>query len=125
MHICASVCVIHESACVVYVSSMRDYARDTRRPSVLMRQNWFKTAHAHVRLLKPHLYITHEQRTYHVHSIDVCEACVFGRALSVIHASGVRRVFVEYYTVFSRMRRRARYVSVSSVIVNDTCAVHA
>ena len=44
---------------------MRDYARDTRQPSVLMRQNWFKTAHAHVRLLKPHLHITIEQRTYH------------------------------------------------------------
>jgi hypothetical protein len=28
-HNCASVCVIHESACVVYAWSMRDYARDT------------------------------------------------------------------------------------------------
>jgi len=35
--------------------------------------------------------------TAHVslHSTDVCEACVFGCALSVSHASGVRRVFVE------------------------------
>ena len=38
-HNCASVCVIHESACVVYASSMRDFARDTRRPSMLMRRN--------------------------------------------------------------------------------------
>jgi len=52
-HNCASVCVIHESACVVYASacvvyasacvvyasSMRYNARDTRRPSVLMRRN--------------------------------------------------------------------------------------
>jgi len=60
------VCVTHESACVVYASSFRDYARDTRRPSVLMRRNWFETAHVHVRPLKPHLYITHERRTYHV-----------------------------------------------------------
>jgi hypothetical protein len=51
-HNCASMCVIHESACVVYASSMRDYARDTRRPSVLMRRNWFETAR-----------ITHKSRT--------------------------------------------------------------
>ena len=69
-HNCASVCVIHESACVVYASSMRDYARDTRRPSVLMRRNWFETAHVHVRPLTPHVHITHEPRTYHVHSTD-------------------------------------------------------
>lgn len=70
-HNCASVCVIHESACVVYASSMRDYARDTRRPSVLMRRNWFETAHVHVRPLTPHVHITHEPRTYHVHSTDI------------------------------------------------------
>jgi len=52
------VCVIHGSACVVYASSMRDYARDTRRPSVLMRRNWFKTAYVHVRPLTPPLHIT-------------------------------------------------------------------
>jgi hypothetical protein len=56
---------------------------------------------------------------------NVREACVFGHAPSVIHASGVRRLFVEYCTVFARMRRRARYVSDSSVIVSDTCAVHS
>ena len=44
---------------------------------------------------------------------------------AVIHSSGVRRKFVEYCTVFARMRRRDRYFSGSSVIVNDTCAVHA
>jgi len=59
--------VIHESACVVNASSMRDYARDTRRPSVLMRRNRFETAHVHVRPLTPHLYITHEPRAYHVY----------------------------------------------------------
>ena len=48
---------------------------------------------------------------------------VFGRA-SVIHASGVRRMFVEYCTVFA-LCVDARYVSDSSVIVSDTCAVHA
>jgi len=36
-HNCASVYSILESACVIYASSMRDYARDTRRSSVLMR----------------------------------------------------------------------------------------
>ena len=60
-------CVIYESAGVVYVSSMRDYARDTRRPSVLMRRNWFETAHVHFRSLTPHLHITHEPCTYHVY----------------------------------------------------------
>jgi hypothetical protein len=91
----------------------------------------FETAHVHVRPLKPHVHITHEPRTYYVHSTDnhlqnwnVREACVFWRAPSVIHASGVHRMFVEYCTVFARMRRRARYVSDSSVIVSDTCAVH-
>jgi len=66
-HCSASVCAIHESASVVYASSMRDYAWDTRRPSVLVRRNWFETAHVHVRPLTPHLYITHEPRTYHVY----------------------------------------------------------
>ena len=70
-HNCASVCVIHASPCVVYASSMRDYARDTRRPSVLMRRNWFETAHVHVRPLTPHVHITYELRTYHVHSTDI------------------------------------------------------
>jgi hypothetical protein len=64
------VCVIHESACVVNPSSMRDYARDTRRPSVLMRRNWFETAHVHVRPLTPHVHIAHEPCMYHVHSTD-------------------------------------------------------
>ena len=50
-------------SCVSYASSMRDYAQDTSRLSVLMRRNWLETAHVHVRLLTPHLYITHEQRT--------------------------------------------------------------
>ena len=56
---------------------------------------------------------------------NVREAYVFGRAPSVIHASGVRRLFVEYCIVFARMHRRAQYVSDSSVIVSDMCAVHA
>jgi len=50
---------------------MRDHARDTRRPSKLMRRNWFETAHVHVRPLTPHSLITHERRTYHVHSTDI------------------------------------------------------
>jgi len=45
---------------------------------------------------------------------------VFGRAPSVIHASGMRQMFVEYYTVFARMRRRARYVSNS---VRGSCVI--
>jgi len=65
--ICTSVCVIHESACVVCASSKRDYVRDTRRPSVFMRRNWFEAAHVHARPLTPHFHITHEPRTYHVH----------------------------------------------------------
>ena len=62
------VCVIYESACLVYASSICDYARDTRRPSVLIRQTWFKTAHV--------------SRLFHWHS----QACMFGRPLSVIQA---------------------------------------
>jgi hypothetical protein len=37
----------------------------------------------------------------------------------------MRQIFVEYCTVFARMRRHAQYVSDSSVVVSDTCAVHA
>ena len=127
----ASVCAIPELACVVYVSSMLDYARDTRRPSVLMRQNWFETAHVHTR---SHLHITHEPRTYNVSRLsrnesactwNVRETCVFWRAPSVIHVLGVHEMFVEYCAVFARMRRHARYFSDSSVIVNYMCAVHA
>jgi len=55
--------------------------------------------------------------------VEIRELCVFGRAQSVIHASGVRRMFMEYCTILPRVRRRARYFSDSSVIVNDTCAV--
>jgi hypothetical protein len=69
-HNCASMCVIHRVMCVVYASSMRDYVRDTRRPSVLMRRNWFETAHVHVRPLTPHVHITYEPRMYNVHSTD-------------------------------------------------------
>jgi len=56
---------------------------------------------------------------------NIREACVFGRAPPMIHAKGVRLIFVEYCTVFARMRQRVRYFSDSSVIVNDTCVVHA
>ena len=70
-HNCASVCIIHVSACIVYASSMRDYVRDTRRSSVLMRRNWLESVHVHVRPLTPQFYITQEQRTYHVHSTDI------------------------------------------------------
>jgi hypothetical protein len=66
---CVSLCIIHESVSVVYASSMPDYARDTCRPSVLMHQNWFETAHVHP--LMPHVHITHEPCTYHVHSTDM------------------------------------------------------
>ena len=100
-HNCASVCVIHESACVVYASSVRDYASAISAYASELVRN-------HARPLTPHLHITHEPRTYHVHSTDnvdsesacswnVHEACVFGRAPSVIHVSGVRRMFVEYF----------------------------
>jgi len=125
----AQLCVIHETACVVYASSMRDYARDTRRLSVLMRQNWFETAHVYLHPLTTHLRITFiaEQSAC---TWNVREACVFGRAPSVIHASGVRRMFVEYCTVFARCvdvrdisvirqllkKIRARFMRDSSVI---------
>jgi len=70
-HNCASVCVIHVSACIVYASSMRDYVRDTRWSSVLMRRNWLETVHVHVCPLTPHLHNRNEQRTYHAHSTDI------------------------------------------------------
>ena len=65
--------------------------------------------------------ITHEPRTYHVYR----ETKVLVRGTFAIHASDMRRMLVEYCTVFARMRRRARYFSDSSVIVNYTCSVHA
>ena len=77
------VCVIHKSACVVYASSMHDYARDTRRPSVLMRLNWIETAHVHVRPLTPHLHITHEQRTYHARKERKCMYVELSRSVLV------------------------------------------
>jgi hypothetical protein len=118
-----SECVIRESAYVVYASSIRDYARDTRWPSVLMRLNWFETAHVHVHPLTPHVHITHEPRTYHVHSTDMRRTKVLVRwtfakraCLDALRQWFMLRMFVEYCTVFARMRRRARYVSDSSVI---------
>jgi hypothetical protein len=125
-HNCASLCVIHESACVVYASSMRDYARYMRRPSVLMRWNWFESAHVHVRPLTPHFHITHELRTYHVHSNDnhlqsvKCSRSVRVWTHSVSNscvgrASDVRGILHR----IACMRRCARYVSDSSVIVSE------
>ena len=50
-----------------------------------------------------HAWTAHISRSFHWHPRNesactwyVHEACVFGRAPSVIHASGVRRMFVEY-----------------------------
>jgi hypothetical protein len=133
-HNCASVCVIHESACVVYASSMREYAWYKRRPSVLMSELVRNRALPRPSTDAPRSYHAWTARSFHRHPLtityklactwNVREACLFGRAPSVIHASGVRRTFVECCTVFARMRRRARYVSDSSVIVSDTCAVH-
>ena len=62
-------CAIHESACIVYASSMHDYAGDMRRLSVIMHQYWFETTHVQVRTcsLTPHLHIKHEPGTHHVH----------------------------------------------------------
>ena len=56
-HNCAFVRVIHESACVVYASVVIAYASELVRNRALP--------------LTPYLYITHEQRTYHVHSTDI------------------------------------------------------
>jgi len=99
----------------------------TMRRTCVGRQ-WVRvgTGHVHIRPLTPHLHITHEQHTFiPMTSTDVPEACMFGSASSVIHASGLLRMLVEYYTVFACMLRRLRYVSDSSVIVNETCMVHA
>ena len=70
-HCSASVCAIHESASVVYASSMRDYARNTRRSSVLMRQNWFKTAHVHA------YHTSYDARTAHVSRSSRNDACTW------------------------------------------------
>ena len=112
------------SLCIVYASSMQNYARDTCRGSVIMRRNWFETAYVHVRPLTPHLHITHEPRMYQVHrGTKVLVHGTFAK-----HAFWMRFVRdnvsgVEYCTVFAHMRRRARYFSDSSVVVNDTCMV--
>jgi len=92
------VCVIHESVCVVDALSMRDYARDTRWPSVLMCRNWFDTAHVHVRPLKPHLHITHKQRTYHIHhgtKMLVCGTFAKRACLDALLQWFMRRACVE------------------------------
>jgi hypothetical protein len=100
------------------------YARDTRWPSMLMRWNWFETTHVHIRPLTPHVHITHELPTYHVHSTDnhlqnmersrsmrvwmrsvsdSCVGCSWNTALHLLVCVDVRDI---------------------SVIVSDTCAVH-
>jgi hypothetical protein len=131
-HNCASVCVIHESVCVAYASSMCDYARDTRWPSVLMCRNWFETTHVHVRPLTPHVHITHEPRMYHVHSTDIhWQSLTFAKRAWL---DMLRQWFMRWVCVgclwntapyIVRMHWRARYVSDSLVIVSDTCAIHA
>jgi hypothetical protein len=84
--------------------------------------------------LTPHVHITHEPCTYHIHSTDnhrtkVIASGTFAQraCLDALRQWIMRRMFVEYCTIFGRMRRCARYVSDSSVInfVTDTCAVHA
>jgi hypothetical protein len=128
----ASVCVIHESACVVYVSSMRDYARETRRPSVLMRRNWFETAHVHVRPLTPLVHITHEPRTYRVHSTDNHLQNLLVRGTFAKRASldallqwFLRRACVGYSWNTAPYLLVCVDVRDMSVIVSNTCAVHA
>ena len=105
-----------------FASSMRGYARDMCRPSVLMHRNWFETAHVPCTSTDaPSSYyaltahVSRSSRNESACTWNVREACVFGRAPSVIHASGVRRMLVEYCTVFACMRQRARYFSDSSV----------
>ena len=79
----------------------------------------------------PLLYYTwtaHILRSFHWHPLTITyktHECVFGRALSVIHASGVRWMFVEYYTVFARMRRRACQWFVSDCLwyVRGLCVI--
>jgi len=75
-----------------------DYARDTRRLSVLMRRNLFETAHVHVRPLTPHLHITHEPCTYHVHrGTKVLERGTFAKraCLNALRQWFMRRACVE------------------------------
>jgi len=104
---CASMCVIYESACVL--SRLREYARDTRRPSVLMRRNLFETAHVHVRPLTPQFHITHEQRRYHVHLTDIhwpsltqlkcaiCQWFVSRILIDIIQMNHIDYVLCDYY----------------------------
>jgi len=106
------------------------------RPSVLMHRNWFETAHVPCTSTDaPSSYyaltahVSRSSRNESACTWNVREACVFGRAPSVIHASGVRRMLVEYCTVFACMRQRARYFSDSSVnckwYVRGSCVIHA
>jgi len=74
------------------------------------------------RPLTPHLCITHEQRTYHVHSTDIRKACTCVDALSqwFMHWACVKCSWNTrpYLLVCVDMRDMP-------VIVNHTCAVHA
>jgi len=72
-----------------------------------------------------HPWIAHVSQNESACTWNVHEVCVFWCAPSVIHAMGVHQMFMEYCTVFAHMSLRARYFSDLSVIVNDTCAVHA
>ena len=131
----ASVCVIHESAYVVITLSTRDYARDRRRPLVLMRRNWFETAHIHVRPLTPHFQITPEPRSYHVHrgtkalvrgnsrsmrvwTRSVIDSCI-GRASNVHGILHHITLYASTCTIFQW------FVSDCKWYVRDSCVVNA
>jgi len=84
-----SLCVEYAWLYAGHASAVSAYASELVRSCAL-----------HVRPLTLHLHITHNQRTYHVHSTDI-------------------------HWLLLTKRRRARYISDSSVVVNDTCALYA
>jgi len=56
---------------------------------------------------------------------NVREACVFGRAPSVIYASGVCRMFVEYCSYASTCAIFQWFVSDCELYVHGSCVIHA
>jgi len=125
-------CVIYESAGVVYVSSMRDYARDTRRPSVLMRRNWrtFTSVHwrptfisrmnrAHITFIAKRMCLYVERtRSLHVWTRSVSDSCVW-------RASNVREIMHRICSYASTCAIFQWFVSDWKWYRRRSCVIHA
>jgi len=104
-----SLCVEYVWLCAGHASAVSAYASDLVRNSARPRPSTDAPPSHHAWTA----HVSRSSRNKSACTWNVRKACVFGRAPSVIYASGVRRMFVEYCTIFARtcICRRARYCS--------------